>query len=115
MNDKKLFGLDQKPGKEAFQQPKILTGAMFEEWFPWESEEQKKGYYALQKFIKDTITKRPELGCAVEPMITCWFIQKDHESNLWWQEVLGTQIKALQEEIVLLKNQVENFNKGGQS
>ncbi len=72
--------------------------------FPWESEEQKKGYGALIMFLRKI--KHPE---KFDPT-AAWFIQKDHESHEWMIEMLSRVIGELKHEILTLRAALEKAN-----
>lgn len=72
------------------------------EVFNWESEDQKKGYLALVQYLR---------GFGIEPKlpidyVAAWFIQKDHESNEYWRDMVGQQVSSLQNEIRLLQQEI---------
>lgn len=70
------------------------------EEFPWESKEQKEGYLALVQYgLKFGL--KPSLPIS---HICAFFIQKDHESHIYWNELVGTQVRNLQDEIRSLQD-----------
>jgi hypothetical protein len=75
---------------------------MYED-FPWESEEQRKGYLALIQYRRK-LGKNPEI--VVDPT-AAFFIQKDHESHEWMIEMLGRVIGELRTEILTLRTALE--------
>lgn len=68
------------------------------EAFPWESEDQKKGYLGLIQYEK-------QFGLEPTPIDprAAFFIQKMHEAAEYWRDTLGDQVSGLQGEIVRLK------------
>lgn len=73
--------------------------------FPWESEDQKKGFLALVQWV-DKIPVELRTDDTRNAVVAAWFIQKDHESQVWWSEAVGNQVSALQDQIKLLQNEV---------
>lgn len=91
-----------------------MKGANLELWvhhFPWESEEQKKGVLNFIQWYE----KLPPMSNRIDGLygelrcLAAYFIQKDHESHVWWQETVGTQIASLQNEIKRLQNEIESL------
>ena len=83
--------------------------ASLEQWvetFAWESETQKKGFLALVLFLRDHRAR--ERDVEFDPTddtlnaIAAWFIQRDHESNEWWNERIGDLSSRFENEIVSL-------------
>jgi len=72
------------------------------EGFPWEGKDQKEGYLALIHYLRTMGYNQS----VVDPSIA-FLIQKNHESQVWWAEVLGNQIKTLQQEIKILQSKIE--------
>jgi hypothetical protein len=83
--------------------------------FEWESEEQKKGFLALAKFLREH--GRNMFHASLQPMdkqdlISAFFIQKDHESHLWMMEMLDRIISPLQDEIRRLGERIRQLEGG---
>lgn len=80
-------------------------GAYFEaavDSFPWESQEQREGFLNFVQY-------KMKFGIKPEPpvdILAAYFIQKDHESNEYWREMVGGQVTALQAEIMNLKSEL---------
>lgn len=74
--------------------------------YPWESEVQKEGYLNFVQFEKK-FGKAPSLPI---DNIVAYFIQKDHESNEYWRELVANQVEMLQEEIMRLRDEVKNLS-----
>lgn len=79
------------------------------EWvdrYPWKSVVQKEGFLALLKDLRDSKPAR-ELHFTEEQMeVFAWFIQKDHESNQWWDERVCALAKRFEDDLVRI--QIEN-------
>lgn len=71
--------------------------------FKWESPEQEKGYFA---FVKWAMFRK--LSFRVRP-IDLYFIQKDHESDVYWRELVGSQIRSLEDQIRLLQEELRTL------
>lgn len=59
--------------------------SLFQEDFKWESETQRKGYLALLQYLR-------KFGIEATGPVdakAAFFIQKDHESNLWWIDLIA--------------------------
>lgn len=90
-----------------------ISLAEFEELYPWESETQKKGFQALCKDIVDSgrafsgeVNMEPHHRLELTLQKVCaWFIQKDHESNQWYNERIGDLDKKYLDELVRLTNE----------
>jgi hypothetical protein len=74
--------------------------------FKWDSEDQKKGYHALRSWLKSK-------GLDDEKVrgIDLFFIQKDHDSHVYWVELMGTQIKDLQDQLVRQSEKIVELTK----
>lgn len=71
--------------------------------FPWVSDAQKKGYLALMQDMRNH-----GLTTSVYVDITAaFFIQKNHEANEWFVQIMGDQIKQLQNEIYDLREDLK--------
>lgn len=66
------------------------------EAFPWESEEQKKGYLALVQYFRQ-FGKEPIQPFDLLPMV--FMIQKNIDSHEYWREAVANQIKPLQDDL----------------
>jgi hypothetical protein len=63
--------------------------------FNWDSEEQKKSYLAFVQYeINLGRVPQEEINAPL-----AFIFQKQHEQNEYWSEVLGAQIKTLQDEV----------------
>lgn len=103
------------------------------EGFEWESQEQEKGFRALCTFLRvrkeQVSSDRPESEHIEDTLmaIACWFIQKDHESNEWYNERLGAfesrvnenlamvleENRSLRGQVEELKAEISNRARGG--
>jgi hypothetical protein len=70
--------------------------------FPWESEEQRKGYFALVKYLSDKGVIITEINPTA-----AFFIQKDHESHEWMIEMLSRVLGEMKTEILTLRTALE--------
>ncbi len=75
------------------------------EAFPWESEEQKKGYLNFVQYL----AKAGREAVIPIDLLATYFIQKDHESNEWWTEIVASQVGAANEQIALLSKRVRHL------
>lgn len=66
------------------------------ESFAWESEDQKKGYLALVQYLRQ-FGLPPKLPI---DYVATFFIQKDIDSHEYWRDMVGGQIKALQDDVM---------------
>lgn len=71
--------------------------------FPWESEDQKKGF---SDFINYSRQFGLEPKLPIDPIIT-YFIQKDHESHLWWEEHIEEFFGQLRDDMMLLRGMID--------
>lgn len=72
------------------------------EWlkkFIWDSEDQRVGYLAFL-----TWAKKKRVTSDVSP-IDLFFIQKDHESDVYWREFLGDQVRRLEDQVRILQSE----------
>lgn len=69
-------------------------------WFTWDSKDQEQGYGAFVKWASEH-----NVDDEVRP-IDLFFIQKDHESQQWFVEVMGNQVRQLQDEISRLDHEL---------
>lgn len=65
------------------------------EEFPWDSEDQKKGYLNLVQYLRKVHGGSKN---AVDST-AAYFIQKDHESAEYYTTLIGTQVHNLQNDI----------------
>jgi hypothetical protein len=70
--------------------------------FPWESEDQRKGYLALVQYWRKN---GQDPGLLVDST-AAFFIQKDHESHEWMIEMLDRIITPLRNEIMELRREL---------
>ena len=83
--------------------------------FEWESETQKKGFLALVQFMNQRKAVLPPDATVAEVIddsintVACWFIQKDHESNEWYNERFGDMNSRLENEILALRKRIEDL------
>jgi hypothetical protein len=86
-----------------------------EEWvegFPWESEDQKKGFLALYQHLRGyEWTAEDEISKLEEALsvVSAWFIQRDHESNEWWNERVGDLSGRVDQELMRLTRENEQM------
>jgi len=71
--------------------------------FPWKSEAQKKGYLAM---MQDMRSHGLQIPIYVNVNLA-FLIQKNHEANEWFVQVMGDQIKQLQNEISDLREDMK--------
>lgn len=76
--------------------------AMCVDNFPWESSQQKEGFLNLVQYYR-SFGKEPELPIN---LLATYFIQKDHESNEYWSELVSAQVSSLQSEIKFLQDKL---------
>lgn len=69
----------------------------------FDSKDQERGYLAFLHWAKERGYPND-----VRP-IDLFFIQKDHESNEYWREVVSQNVRQLQDEIVKLRSTVEGL------
>lgn len=77
----------------------------FERDFPWESEDQKKGFLSLVQFVRQHIDRPLPLQIPGYILAT-YFIQKDHESTEWFLEYIARVTEPLEKRILLLEQQL---------
>ncbi len=80
------------------------------EEFPWDSDVQKEGYLAFIQYERK-FGYRPKLPI---DHVVAFFIQKDHESNEYWRDMVGDQfsgvtdqVRVLQEKILALEKSID--------
>lgn len=90
-----------------------MKDSEFAETFEWESEAQRKGFLSLLLYLK----RIDPLAFAESKLrvVVCWFIQKDHEANEWYNARIGDldskitgELKRLTEENRELRFDVED-------
>ncbi len=77
----------------------------FKEWVEkktWQSEDQKKGFLALVKDLRDGAPGRQLSADATLLDIVAWLIQKDHESNQWWDERVSNIATSIEDKVTKL-------------
>lgn len=74
--------------------------------FKWESQEQKDGYLALVKWLKDK-----GIGTDDISPTDLFFMQKDVEAHKWHIENLSNQVQMLQNAIVALRKDLQDLKK----
>lgn len=75
--------------------------------FPWSSEVQREGFLNYAQYLRDFGV---DLGCQLttaENLAVLYFIQKDHESNEYWRELVGTQVTDLQNQLRTAMQDIE--------
>jgi len=83
----------------------------FVEKYPWESDAQKKGFGALLKDLREkTFPEARDLSPADRlehalSLVACFFIQKDHDSNEWYNERFGNLDSRIREDLVRLQEE----------
>jgi hypothetical protein len=88
----------------------------FQEWseaFKWESEDQKKGFFAFWKWWREQPTVLHLAFDAESCAIVAYFIQKDHESNQWWAETVGELVSRLEQQIGKLQERIVRLERNG--
>lgn len=74
--------------------------------FPWESEQQKEGYLNWVESER-RFGRMPELP--IDTKIT-YLIQKNHEGNEYWVEMISSQISDLLSQIRTLQEECGRLN-----
>jgi hypothetical protein len=88
----------------------MTTETEFLNKFKWESVDQRKG---VLNFLQWFHNLPPELQGDVAPLspqavaIAAYFIQKDHESNLWWNDTVSGQVRLLQDQIKIIYDRLQ--------
>ena len=72
--------------------------------YDWQSKEQREGYLALVVYMN----RHGHKPKGIHPAYA-FFIQKDHDSNEYWRELVGTQVKDLQDQIAALQKTIGEF------
>lgn len=83
----------------------------FEQWvdaFPWASEVQKKGFLAMYQWLL-TLPKELRADDTRYACVASFLIQKSHESHEWWAETVGTQVTRLEDQIVILRREIDDL------
>lgn len=75
--------------------------------YPWESEEQRKGYLALIQYIQTRGWNAPAI---VDP-IAAFFIQKDHEAQEWFVSLMADHLSRLEGEVAALREELSRLKK----
>ena len=75
------------------------------ESFPWESDEQREGYL---NFVQYQRQFGMEPALPIDPVVT-YFIQKDHESNDYWRELVSSQVTDLQSQLRSLQQETSGL------
>lgn len=66
----------------------------------WRSVEQKEGFLAMVKDLRDGKPGR-QIDLPYDHMeVFAWFIQKDHESNQWWSDRFEDFAKKVDDQFV---------------
>jgi hypothetical protein len=84
----------------------------FQEWidaFPWESEDQKRGFLAFVHWGNRLPPEVFDDGGDLILASLAFIIQKNLEAHQWWAGVMGDQIKDLQNQIALLRDVVADL------
>lgn len=92
----------QHDGLEYRTDRKLVNPA---EHFPWDSEDQKKSYLAMEQY-------RRQFGQEPDPMIDhkmAFLFQKMHEGTEWWRETLIAQMQPQQSQFEELLNEVQRL------
>ena len=74
--------------------------------FPWDSKTQEKGYFALVHYLRRLGRPVPEEVDAV----AAFFIEKEHQANEWWRDLLGDQLAMRDREIQRLQGELERMS-----
>lgn len=80
-----------------------MTLSQFVRGFKWDSENQKKSFGSLVKYLDEKIAGGYDTMDVLLAAVA-YLIQKDHESNEWWLKLMGDQIKSLEDQIKELQN-----------
>lgn len=73
--------------------------------FPWESEAQKEGYLNYLQYLRS----RGKTPPSEVPPLVVYLIQKDHESNEYWRELVGDQVSTIHGEIHGLQSSLRSL------
>ena len=82
------------------------TTNYFVENFPWESKAQEESFLSFLQWLR----KIPAALVGHPVFLLCaFFAQKDHESNEWIVEVIGDRVRRLEDEIQLLRGELQTM------
>ena len=70
--------------------------------FPWESEDQRKGFLSFLQWTKNVPT-RFDLPWA---LLAAFWAQKDHDATAWIMKTMGEHVSRLEDEIVKLRSEI---------
>lgn len=79
------------------------------ESFTWDSDVQKEGFLNLIQYWRKFGLELDLPLTAMHHLTALYFIQKDHESNEYWQEMVGDQISSLTLELKKVQNECRNL------
>lgn len=68
---------------------------------PWESDAQRKGFLSLVQYLRGFGPEETHLDWRLA-LVAAFFLQKNHESQVWWSEVFGERLGAVHAEIKTL-------------
>lgn len=83
---------------------------MIDDKFEFESKEQREGFGALQIYLRNHQKEMDSCLSADQKLETAlllvalFFIQKDHESNEYWRDLVADQLSRQQDEILRLNS-----------
>ena len=80
----------------------------FAELFPWESEDQKKGFLSLLRWLR-TLPPWLDIPWA---LLACWQAQRGKETAEWLIETMGSHVARLEDEIMKLRQEVLELRRG---
>ena len=75
------------------------------ETFPWESEDQRKGFLAFVQWVQ----KRGNNDIPMSLLLACWQAQKGHESTEWIMSTVGEHVSRLENEIMELRSRINEL------
>jgi hypothetical protein len=85
----------------------MLTEAI--EGFPWDSEVQKEGFLNLVQYWRKFGRDVPLPIQNIDTLTALFFIQKDHEANEYWSDLLDTQLIQLQDQVKLQQDEIREL------
>lgn len=83
----------------------VLDLNTFAAEFPWESDDQQKGFLSLLKWLRSK-PKRLSIPWA---LLACWNAQKSKETTEWMMVTVGDHVTRLENEIQRLRQEVKEL------
>lgn len=81
--------------------------------FEWESKAQKQGFLGFLKWWRDRPVKgRDDSPDHILCAVVAYFIQREHESHLWWSETVGDLVSRLEDQIGKLQARILELERG---